>query len=244
MPTRISGAISPRADERLRRLVEAPVLPRHEGARRVEEVLPVLQVEHGVARRRLVVAGRQVDRDAPRRAERRRAEVVQEVEPAGELRAGLGVAAHDRRGSDVGGHRHRGARRPRALYYRAMPVIEPGQQAPAFSLPDQHGTIHTLAGYAGRPRGALLLSEGRHLGLHQGSLHLPGDAAALRHRRRPRCSASACSARTARRSSRRSTACRSRCSPTRITPSPIATARGSRRACTAASTWASRASPT
>ena len=32
-----------------------------------------------------------------------------------------------------------------------MPVIEPGQQAPAFSLPDQHGTIHTLASYAGRP---------------------------------------------------------------------------------------------
>ena len=32
-----------------------------------------------------------------------------------------------------------------------MPVIEPGQKAPAFSLPDQHGTIHTLASYAGRP---------------------------------------------------------------------------------------------
>jgi len=32
-----------------------------------------------------------------------------------------------------------------------MPVIEPGQPAPAFSLPDQHGTVHTLAGYAGRP---------------------------------------------------------------------------------------------
>ena len=32
-----------------------------------------------------------------------------------------------------------------------MPVIEPGQPAPGFSLPDQHGTIHTLAAYAGRP---------------------------------------------------------------------------------------------
>ena len=32
-----------------------------------------------------------------------------------------------------------------------MPVIEPGQPAPAFSLPDQHGTVRTLAGYAGRP---------------------------------------------------------------------------------------------
>ena len=32
-----------------------------------------------------------------------------------------------------------------------MPVIEPGQKAPAFTLPDQHGTIRTLADYAGRP---------------------------------------------------------------------------------------------
>ena len=32
-----------------------------------------------------------------------------------------------------------------------MPVIDPGQQAPAFSLPDQEGRIHTLADYAGRP---------------------------------------------------------------------------------------------
>jgi peroxiredoxin Q/BCP len=32
-----------------------------------------------------------------------------------------------------------------------MPVIEPGQKAPAFSLPDQEGKTHTLADYAGRP---------------------------------------------------------------------------------------------
>ena len=32
-----------------------------------------------------------------------------------------------------------------------MPVIEPGQKAPAFSLPDQQGTVHSLADYAGRP---------------------------------------------------------------------------------------------
>jgi peroxiredoxin Q/BCP len=32
-----------------------------------------------------------------------------------------------------------------------MPVIEPGQNAPAFSLHDQHGSAHTLAGYKGRP---------------------------------------------------------------------------------------------
>jgi peroxiredoxin Q/BCP len=32
-----------------------------------------------------------------------------------------------------------------------MPVIDPGQKAPAFSLPDQEGTIRSLADYAGRP---------------------------------------------------------------------------------------------
>ena len=32
-----------------------------------------------------------------------------------------------------------------------MPVLEPGQKAPAFSLPDQQGKTHTLADYAGRP---------------------------------------------------------------------------------------------
>ena len=32
-----------------------------------------------------------------------------------------------------------------------MPLIEPGKKAPAFSLKDQSGKIHTLAAYAGRP---------------------------------------------------------------------------------------------
>ena len=33
-----------------------------------------------------------------------------------------------------------------------MPVIEPGQKAPAFALPDQHGkTTHSLSDYKGRP---------------------------------------------------------------------------------------------
>lgn len=32
-----------------------------------------------------------------------------------------------------------------------MPLIDPGQKAPAFALPDQHGTLHTLAQYAGQP---------------------------------------------------------------------------------------------
>ena len=32
-----------------------------------------------------------------------------------------------------------------------MPLIEPGQKAPAFSLKDQHGKAHRLSEYAGRP---------------------------------------------------------------------------------------------
>jgi peroxiredoxin Q/BCP len=32
-----------------------------------------------------------------------------------------------------------------------MPLIEPGQKAPAFSLNDQHGKTHKLSDYAGRP---------------------------------------------------------------------------------------------
>jgi thioredoxin-dependent peroxiredoxin len=33
----------------------------------------------------------------------------------------------------------------------AMPLIEPGTKAPAFSLKDQHGHTHRLSDYAGRP---------------------------------------------------------------------------------------------
>jgi peroxiredoxin Q/BCP len=32
-----------------------------------------------------------------------------------------------------------------------VPLIEPGRKAPAFALTDQHGKVHTLAAYAGRP---------------------------------------------------------------------------------------------
>ena len=32
-----------------------------------------------------------------------------------------------------------------------MSVIDPGKKAPAFSLPDQAGTKHSLADYAGQP---------------------------------------------------------------------------------------------
>jgi peroxiredoxin Q/BCP len=32
-----------------------------------------------------------------------------------------------------------------------MPLIEPGQKAPAFTLKDQHGKPHKLSDYAGRP---------------------------------------------------------------------------------------------
>ena len=32
-----------------------------------------------------------------------------------------------------------------------MPLIDPGKKTPAFSLKDQHGQVHKLADYAGRP---------------------------------------------------------------------------------------------
>jgi peroxiredoxin Q/BCP len=32
-----------------------------------------------------------------------------------------------------------------------MPLIEPGQKAPAFRLKDQNGNAHTLSGYSGQP---------------------------------------------------------------------------------------------
>jgi len=32
-----------------------------------------------------------------------------------------------------------------------MPLIEPGQKAPAFTLKDQHGETHRLSDYAGQP---------------------------------------------------------------------------------------------
>jgi len=32
-----------------------------------------------------------------------------------------------------------------------MPLIEPGKKAPAFSLKDQHGKVHRLSDYTGRP---------------------------------------------------------------------------------------------
>lgn len=32
-----------------------------------------------------------------------------------------------------------------------MPLIDPGKKAPVFSLPDQNGTTHSLADYAGQP---------------------------------------------------------------------------------------------
>jgi thioredoxin-dependent peroxiredoxin len=32
-----------------------------------------------------------------------------------------------------------------------MPLIDPGKKAPAFALKDQHGEVHRLSDYAGRP---------------------------------------------------------------------------------------------
>ena len=51
-------------------------------------------------------------------------------------------------------HRARGARTPErrcSITRGRCPSSNPGQKAPAFSLPDQQGTVHSLADYAGRP---------------------------------------------------------------------------------------------
>lgn len=58
-----------------------------------------------------------------------------------------------------------------------MAVVEPGGKAPAFSLPDQEGTVHRLRDYAGRPLIPLLLSQGRHARLYPGGVRVPRRAA-------------------------------------------------------------------
>ncbi len=60
-----------------------------------------------------------------------------------------------------------------------MPLIEPGKKAPAFTLNDQHGKTHRLSDYAGRPGRPVLLSEGRHAGVHEGDLRLSRQPAAV-----------------------------------------------------------------
>ena len=93
---------------------------------------------------------------------------------------------------------------------------------------------------AGRP---LLLSQGRHAGLHDPGVRDPRRLRRVRARGRGR--ARRLTRRRARRtsSSRRSTTCRSRCSPTPTTRSPSTTASGARRSTWAAPTWASTARP-
>ena len=63
-----------------------------------------------------------------------------------------------------------------------MPLIEPGSKAPAFSLKDQEGHTHKLSDYDGRPRRAVLLSQGRHAWLHRRGMRLPRQPAPIQAR--------------------------------------------------------------
>lgn len=47
-----------------------------------------------------------------------------------------------------------------------------GKKAPAFNLDGSDGKKHSLEDYKGQDHSALFLSQGRHTGLHQGSVRL------------------------------------------------------------------------
>ena len=61
---------------------------------------------------------------------------------------------------------------------RPAPVIEAGEPAPDFTLPDQDGQQVSLADFRGRTRGARLLPGRLQPGLHRPAERLPGGAAA------------------------------------------------------------------
>ena len=52
-------------------------------------------------------------------------------------------------------------------------MIEPGTTAPDFTLPDQNDAPVTLSSSAGTARRPLLLSQGRHLRVHDAGLRHP-----------------------------------------------------------------------
>ena len=73
----------PLVDRLVRGLGKTPVLPRHEGALRLEEVLPVLHVQDGIPHLRTFrVTGRQVDADSAFVAENLRLELGNPIECA------------------------------------------------------------------------------------------------------------------------------------------------------------------
>src|SRR5688500_7339744 len=59
------------------------------------------------------------------------------------------MRTHLRKGGDVA--RSSSAHVSGLMDNLRMPLIEPGKKAPAFSLKDQHGKVHKLSDYTGRP---------------------------------------------------------------------------------------------
>ena len=232
MPTRIAASSGPAPDQRLGGVVEAPVLPRDEGRAGIEEILAVLQVEDRIARRRC---------RGSRAADRWRRVAWREGRASGS-RAG----ARSGRKAAPRARRRRGRRRrtdigsvsrksidcgatilPRHAGHRTRSAPRPTSGSPI------RAAAHTLAAYAGRPVVLYFYPKDDTSGC-QGSLHLPGRAARST-REAAVLGLSVLGTRQQGEVRQEVQDCRFRCSPTRITPWPIATAPGSRRACTVAS---------
>ena len=118
-----------------------------------------------------------------------------------------------------------------------------GQRAPDFEMATDGGG-HRLARRPRRQEGRpLLLSQGRHTGVHQGGMRFPRFPSGFlrpRCRRRRGLQGTASPSTT---SSRRSTICRSRWPRMATAVCARATAPGSRSRCTGASSWESNAPP-
>ena len=89
-----------------------------------------------------------------------------------------------------------------------------GQPAPDFTLPDQDGDAVSLSSLQGRLGRRVLLPEGRHAGLHDRVVLVPRQLRGLHRRRRRGDRHQQRLRRVAQGLRRRSTTCRSRCSPT------------------------------
>ena len=96
-------------------------------------------------------------------------------------------------GNDGGAGRSHGAvNRPGADSLRrwtimtsSMPLIEPGQESPRLHAEGSGRPVTSPLGLCGPSGDPLLLSQGRHAGLHQGNVRVPGQVAGAGRRARP-----------------------------------------------------------
>ena len=112
-----------------------------------------------------------------------------------------------------------------------------------FHIADRRRRVGDAVGAARQAGRAVFLSQGRHLGLHRRGLRLSRLVPGFRQDRRRRHRRVARPGQPRTTNSSRSTACRSSSPRMRPARSPSVTASGSRKACMAASTWASTAAP-